>query len=55
MPVHSAPQMEAFGKVENIMAITRITYTVTRTLFEQQMLPRGASVLEFGLAWHRMR
>ena len=32
------------------MAITRITYTVTRMLFEQQMLPQGASVLEFGEA-----
>ncbi len=53
MPVHCAPQTEEFGKVETIMAITRITYTVTRMLFEQQVLPQGARVLEFGEAnWY---
>jgi SAM-dependent methyltransferase len=35
------------------MAITQFTYTVTRMLFEQQMLPADASVLEFGEAnWY---
>ncbi len=35
------------------MAITKCTYTVTRMLFEQQALPQGASVLEFGEAnWY---
>ncbi len=53
MPVHSAPQTEGSGRVRKIMAITKFTYTVTRMLFEQQVLPRGASVLEFGEAnWY---
>ncbi|NQV82980.1 MAG: hypothetical protein HQ494_04090 [Rhodospirillales bacterium] len=35
------------------MAITKLTYTITRTLYEQQMLPQDASVLEFGEAnWY---
>jgi hypothetical protein len=29
------------------MAITRITYTVTRTFFQEGILPKEASVLEF--------
>jgi hypothetical protein len=32
------------------MAITRITYTVTRTFFQEGILPKEASVLEFGKA-----
>jgi len=32
------------------MAITRITYTVTRTFFQEGILPKKASVLEFGEA-----
>jgi hypothetical protein len=35
------------------MAITRITYTVTRTFFQEGILPKEASVLEFGEAnWY---
>lgn len=35
------------------MAITRITYTVTRTFFQEGILPQEASVLEFGEAnWY---
>ncbi|MBT3304949.1 MAG: hypothetical protein HN377_00540 [Alphaproteobacteria bacterium] len=35
------------------MAITQLTYTITRLLYEDQMLPQNASVLEFGEAnWY---
>ncbi len=35
------------------MAITRVTYEVTRLLFTEGLLPKGASILEFGEAnWH---
>ena len=51
MPVHSTPPKNyVFGNVRTIMAITQFTYTVTRMLFEQQMLPKTAQVLEFGEA-----
>ncbi len=40
-------------EVLKIMAIHRLTYTVTRMLYEQQVLPHDASVLEFGEAnWY---